>query len=145
LSEPEQASDYLDRLRAIPDHLRATAERHRAGSTAGRTGVERLVRAAIAQTERYVAGHGDDPFTGPTPPDGWDGASSWLDEGDRILADLVRPAVAAYGEALAADVLPHARDLDHPGMCHLPNGAEDILGQARKTVARAEAAAPQWF
>lgn len=125
LLEPAHAADYLERLRAIPEFLRTIADRHRAGTAAGRTGVDRLVRAAIEQAGQHAAGSGEDPLAVPSPPDGWDGAAAWREERDRVLADVVRPSVAAYRDAIAADVLPHARDLDHPGLCHLPDGERD--------------------
>lgn len=122
LPEPEHARAYLERLRAIPEHLRAIGERHRMGSGTGRTGVTRQVEGAIAQAEHYLDHPEQDPFAVPAAPPGWDGAEAWAAERDRVLADVVRPAVAAYRDAIAAHVLPHARDLEHPGLCFLPDG-----------------------
>ena len=44
---------------------------------------------------------------------------------DRIATEIdahVRPALTSYRESLVTDVLPAARDDDHPGICYLPDG-----------------------
>ena len=44
---------------------------------------------------------------------------------DRLALEIdehVRPALTSYRQSLSTDVLPAARDDEHPGICHLPDG-----------------------
>jgi len=108
---------YLARLRALPDLLITAAGRHREGTSAGRTAVARLVQSAIAQLDLVVA----DPTVGAVArPDVDD--QSFAREVSAAIEQSVRPALAAYRDALRSDVLPAARDDDHPGLCFLPGG-----------------------
>jgi uncharacterized protein (DUF885 family) len=43
----------------------------------------------------------------------------------------VRPALAGYRDTLRTDVLPLARDDDHPGICFLPDGEDMYRAMAR--------------
>jgi uncharacterized protein (DUF885 family) len=45
-------------------------------------------------------------------------------ERDRLLAEVVHPALARYREMLEVDVLPHGRPDDRPGLCWLPDGED---------------------
>ena len=108
---------YLARLRGMPDLLRTAAQRQRDGTAAGRTAVVRLVQSAIAQLDLMIA----DPTVGDlarTDVDDETFARDVTTEMDRH----VRPALTAYRDALRDDVLPAARDDDHPGICFLPDG-----------------------
>ena len=108
---------YLTRLRGMPDLLRTAAQRQRDGTAAGRTAVARLVQSAIAQLDLMIA----DPTVGGlarTDVDDETFARDVTTEMDRH----VRPALTAYRDALRDDVLPAARDDDHPGICFLPDG-----------------------
>jgi uncharacterized protein (DUF885 family) len=119
LTDAGRAGAYLDRLRALPGFLASAAERHRAGVAAGRTPVARLVEAAIAQVDKYLADPAHDPLARPAAPEGLE---EYPAQRERVLAEQVRPAFRAYRDMLAAEVLPHARPDDRPGLCHLPGG-----------------------
>ncbi len=109
--------DYLTRLTGLGPMLTTAAGRHRDGTAAGRTAVARLVRSAIAQLDLMVA----DPVAGGLLRTHEDDAS--FDPRVRTTVDdQVRPALVAYRDALRDDVLPAARDDDHPGICFLPDG-----------------------
>ena len=95
LTEAAHAEDYLHRLRAVPALLATAAARASAGSAAGRTAVAPLVQRAADQVDRYLADPDGDPFLAPAPPADWDGADAFAAERRRILADEVRPAMAA--------------------------------------------------
>ena len=117
LDTDERRSGYLKRLRALPDLLTTVAGRHREGTAAGRTAVARLVQSAIAQLDLVVA----DPTVGAVARPDVD-AKKFAGEISSAVEQFVRPALAAYRDALRSDVLPGARDDDHPGICHLPGG-----------------------
>lgn len=123
LDTDERRQAYLVRLRLLPDLVAMAGERHTSGTRAGRTAVARLVRSAIAQLDLLLA----DPDLGGV------GRAAIEDDAFRqsvavVIDDDVRPALATYRQTLSAQVLPVARDDDHPGICYLPQG--DAMYQA---------------
>ncbi len=70
VSDSADTDAYLARLRAIPAYLEAVADRHRIGASAGRMPVRRLVDAAVAHLDRYLADPVGDPLLGPKPRGG---------------------------------------------------------------------------
>ena len=122
ICEQEHADGYLARLSALPDALDAIAERHRAGIANGRLPVRHLVRGACSYFDRYLA-NADDPLRQPTPPsDNGIDVGSFCDRRDRLLDEVVRPAIAKYRDELRANVEPHGRSDDRAGLCWLPEG-----------------------
>src|SRR5580704_15152184 len=110
LDTKERQDGFEARLRALPGMLATADERHREGTAAGRTAVRRLVEAAMVQLEMLATdetaggmdfrGHEDTAFA------------------ERLAVEIdeqVRPALTCYRESLATDVLPAARDDEHPG------------------------------
>lgn len=125
LTEPAHADGYLARLAALPALFDAIAERHRVGIAAGRVPVRRLAEAAVEHFTRYLASPGDDPLRRPEPvPGSGTDSAAFRVERDRLLAEVVHPAIARYRDAVAADVVPHGRPDDQPGLCWLPGGDE---------------------
>jgi uncharacterized protein (DUF885 family) len=122
-SGPQQERDFLSRLAAIPEFLAKAAERHRHGVSAGRLPVARRVRDVVEHLDAYLAAPEDDPMR-QVPLQA-------ADERDRLLADVVRPAFAAYRNVLHTDVEPHGRADDRPGLCWLPEGAATYAALAR--------------
>lgn len=125
ITEPAHADGYLARLAGLPALLDAIAERHRAGIAAGRLPVRRLAEATAEHWTRYVANAADDPLRRPEPAAG-SGAdtAAFRSERDRLLTEVVHPAIARYRDAVAADVVPHGRPDDKAGLCWLPGGGE---------------------
>jgi len=117
----EQERDYLARLAGIPEFLRAVGERQVAGSAAGRTPVRHLVAACVAHLDRYLAAE-EDPFARPA------GGAAFTAERDRLIAEGVRPAFAAYREVVAG---LDGRPADRAGLCWLPGGDTAYAGLAR--------------
>jgi uncharacterized protein (DUF885 family) len=126
LDTEERRQGYLDRLRGMPALLAAAGERHRSGTRAGRTAVARLVESAVAQLDLLMA----DPDLG-----GVARADSEDDHFRRSVAETIeddmRPALAAYRDTLRTDILPLARDDEHPGICFLPEGEPMYRAMAR--------------
>lgn len=125
VTDAEQARAQLDRLAAIPAYLEQAAQRHRAGVAAGRLPVAHLVRAAIAHLDRYLAAPEADPLLRQPGPD-----SGFVTRRAKLLEDVVRPAFAAYREALTT-IAPHGRPEDRAGVCHLPGGEAVYAALAR--------------
>ena len=118
LDTERRRDDYLTRLTGLGPMLATAAGRHRDGTAAGRTAVARLVRSAIAQIDLMLT----DPVVGGLTRPDQDGAA-FREAVGSVVDDQVRPALTAYRDALRDDVLPAARDDDHPGICFLPDGA----------------------
>ncbi|SDU34093.1 DUF885 domain-containing protein [Jiangella alkaliphila] len=125
ITEPAHADGYLARLAGLPALLDAIAVRHRAGIVAGRLPVRRLAEATVEHFTRYLASPADDPLRRPEPAAGsGTDAAAFRAERDRLLAEVVHPAVGAYRDAVAADVVAHGRPDDRAGLCWLPGGDE---------------------
>jgi uncharacterized protein (DUF885 family) len=123
IAEQAHADGYLVRLGRIPQGVGAIADRHRAGIAAGRLPVRHLVDAAISHLDRYLDNRDNDPLRRPRPPaDGRMNDTAFHAERDRLLDEVVRPAIAGYRKVLAAEVLPHGRSADRAGLCWLPGG-----------------------
>ncbi|WP_026877920.1 DUF885 domain-containing protein [Jiangella gansuensis] len=119
ITEQAHADGYLTRLAGLPALFSAIAERHRAGIAAGRLPVRRLAEAMVRHFDRYLA----DPLRRPDPaPGSGVDVAAFRAERERLLADVVYPAVGRYRDALAADVVPHGRPDDRPGLSWLPGG-----------------------
>ena len=138
LPGPGEADGYVGRLRALDGYLAGVADRHRAGVVAGRVPVERLVRASVAQVDGYLAAPERDPFTRPEPPAAWDRAARFRAEVERALVEVVRPAFRRYRDVLEAEIAPHARPDDRPGLSWLPGGDEayQVLVRTSTTTTR---------
>ena len=116
LSTDEARADYLTRLRAVPAYLEAVAARHRDGLAAGRRPVARLVRGAIAHLDRYLAAPEQDPLARQ------EGPAEFTAAREEVLATVVRPAFAAYRQALADEFEAHGRSDEEAGVHWLPGG-----------------------
>jgi uncharacterized protein (DUF885 family) len=125
LDTEERREGYLTRLRGLSGVLDTVAQRHQEGARQGRTAVARLVEAAITQLDLLT----QDPALGAIVRTDADAAFS--DAVAVAVADHARPALAVYRDALHASVLPTARDDDHPGICHLPDGEAMYEAMAR--------------
>lgn len=117
--DADAAFAYLDRLAAIPDYLATALVRHQAGIASGRTPVRHLVQAAVDHLDRYLGG--TEPLATPQAPEG---ATGFEERREQVIVETVRPAFAHYRDALTADVLPHGRQQDRPGLCWIPGGDE---------------------
>ncbi|HWM04422.1 MAG TPA: DUF885 domain-containing protein [Actinophytocola sp.] len=125
LSDADQATSYLNRLRAVPAYLAAIAERHRAGVAAGRVPVAHLVRQSVEHLDRYL-GAADDALARPSYVD-----DTFVAERAKVLADIVRPGIARYRDVLANEIASHGRDESKVGICWLPDGEAMYTGFAR--------------
>ncbi|HEV2782321.1 MAG TPA: DUF885 domain-containing protein [Actinophytocola sp.] len=122
LPDAERGQAYIARLSAIPDYLTAVAERHRAGVAAGRLPVRRLVDSAVALIDRYLSNPDTDPFLRQQIH------GELAAERERVVAERVRPAFAAYRAVLADEIVQHGRADDRPGVCWLPDGEAIYAG-----------------
>jgi uncharacterized protein (DUF885 family) len=120
-----QEADFLARLAAIPVFLAHAAERHRAGVAAGRVPVADRTAHAVARIERYLAAPPDDPFAAVPL------SMAAAERRETVLADTVRPAMAAYRDVLREEIAPHGRPAERPGLCWVTDGELSYAGLAR--------------
>lgn len=127
---PSDAVAALTRYAQVPRLLGQAIDRFRDGLAAGRTPAAAVIARSVNSLEAYLAtAEEDDPFLAPALPDGtngsaWDGADRWRVEASEIVHDLIRPGFAAYLGVLRDELALSARDDDHAGWCHLPDGEE---------------------
>ncbi len=119
LDTEERREGYLTRMHLLPWLLETAAQRHRDGAAGGRTAVARLVDSAVAQLDVMLE---DPALGGIARPDQDD--VTFAASLAQVVADVVRPALSAYREALRNEILPTARDDQHPGICFLPGGEQ---------------------
>ncbi len=139
ITNDAEAWAYVDRLREVPRYLQQSLNRLAKGRQRGLTPVAHLVTNAAGQIDKYLSA-AQDALVLPLPA-GLTEPERWQVEVSTTLRDHVRPAFAAYRDALIADVLPTARDKEHVGLCHLPNGLQryEALVQAHTTTRRSAA------
>ncbi|MFH9088901.1 DUF885 domain-containing protein [Streptomyces sp. NPDC017673] len=124
-ADEEQERGHLERLAAVPEYLAKAAERHREGVRAGRLPVAERVRTAVARLDAYLADPAGDPLRAVPL------RTRHHAERDRLVDERVRPALAAYREALRTDLASRGRSPERPGLCHLPDGEEHYATLAR--------------
>lgn len=121
LTTAEQAHAYVERCSKLGRYLEQGAERLRTGLARGRGPVGRAVRDSIEQLDRYLAtGVDDDVFLIAPPPD-WDQSDRWRNDLRETITTIVRPAVAAYKDALSG-VASASRPDDRCGLTWIEDG-----------------------
>ncbi|MFC0541077.1 DUF885 domain-containing protein [Kutzneria chonburiensis] len=109
------SEDFPRRLAAVPSVLETIAQRQRAGLADGLTPVAHLVQQAID----YLDQTSMDAFI--------------RSEACRVVVmEQVAPAIKAYRDFLAAEMLPRGRDTSNAGLCWLPGGDERYAALARQ-------------
>ena len=126
-SDGESAHRLVERYRQAGRYLDQAADRFRSGLTKGRTPAAINVERSLNQVDGYLASPIDgDPFVNlPAPQEaaGFD-EDAWRSELRTVTEELIRPGFTRYRATLADELAPTARDDDHPGLCHLPDGEE---------------------
>jgi uncharacterized protein (DUF885 family) len=112
-------SAYLGRLEALPRVLGQVAQRHLEGIANGRTPTHRGVTNALA----FIGMVTSDPNVSGLRRQ-VDDVPDFLAAQDRILHDLVVPALLAYANTLRDSLLERGRDDEHSGLGALADGAE---------------------
>ena len=112
---------YRQRLAGLPLMLTQAAQRHLDGAAGGLTPVGTGVRQVVEQLEATLALPLDqDPLLRPLGS---------TDSDRQLVRNVVRPSLCAYVDTLRDEVLPRARDDEHSGICHVPDGAR-LYGEA---------------
>ncbi|HEX5011228.1 MAG TPA: DUF885 domain-containing protein [Planctomycetota bacterium] len=121
----EQRAALLQRWAAMPAYLDACSARLRRGLADGRVACAHAVVLAIAQLQRLIDQPVDEwPLANP-PIDNTLAAFErrvLLESARSMLTKHVLPALVRYRDVLENQVLPRARDDDHPGLAALTDG-----------------------
>ena len=126
ITNEQQAQDFLERLQAIPLYLNQAISELERGRLEGRMPVKMLVRGAIDQINNFL-GNPAPPLM-PAISGEWNGQDHFLEAvRERVLTDVVS-AFENYRDALIIDVLPGAREDEHVGLIHLPDGLDMYQG-----------------
>nr|WP_245719957.1 DUF885 domain-containing protein [Nocardia uniformis] len=125
--QPENAELLVRRYRQFGELMSQAVQRFRDGLAAGRTPARIAITRSLNQLDSYLGSDiAADPFVTFPGPDGWSGESAWRAELAEVARDIIRPAFAAYRDALATELLPAARSDDQPGLCWLGDDGADI-------------------
>lgn len=103
-------------------------DRLRDGVANGRVPPRIAVDKVLGQLDAYLTSPVEqDPFLAIVAPAtmGEADVAEWRADMRHQVEEVVRPALARYREAVAADVLPAARPQEKSGICWLPGGEED--------------------
>jgi uncharacterized protein (DUF885 family) len=111
------SDDFPKRLAAVPSVLETIAQRQRGGLADGLTPVAHLVRQAIEFLDRHL-----------TTVDAFVRSEACR----TVVTERVAPAIKAYRDFLAAEMLPRGRDTEHAGLCWLPGGDERYAAAVRQ-------------
>lgn len=125
LSTAEHGEAYLTKMRRMPGAFAQIAEVATACADRGIVALSRHLTATADSVAAYLATPAGPQErlcaqAAPTDIDA-DAREAWRAERDRIVADEVRPGLAAYERALRALAARGMPD-EKPGLCHLPGG-----------------------
>lgn len=123
----QHGEDYLTKLRRLPAALAQIGSEVAISAETGNVALRCHLEAAadaIDATMTRPSGEPDPLATQPPPTELPESeATVWRAEVERLVADEIRPALAAYGAALRA-VGPKGRPEEKAGFCHLDGGDE---------------------
>ncbi|WP_353114463.1 DUF885 domain-containing protein [Microbacterium sp.] len=125
---------YLARLRQLPAFLDTDLGLLDRGVAEGRAPLRRPLEVTLAELDGHLSTElGDDPLLGVLRGE-WDGAAAWRDAAERVVAEIVRPALARFTSRVRQAVLPEARGDDRPGLCWIPRGEEAYAAFLREEI-----------
>lgn len=127
INEPAHADALTAKYRKISDMIDEAMKRLRQGVARDRTPPAVAVDKTIAQIDGYLATPiGDDLYLQVRRPADFsdDQEAAWRNELRSIVEQSIRPAYRTYRDALADEILPHARPPERSGVVWLPDGAE---------------------
>ncbi len=130
IGDTKAAADYLERLAGSGRWIDQLTDRLRDGAASGRLPVAPLVDQALTWAGDLLAQDVPDAIAAPQPPKGWDGAAAWREERDRLVADVVKPAMVRWVSELH-ELLPRSRPAEAAGLAYLPDGDDEYARAIR--------------
>ncbi len=121
------ATAYVARMRGFAVMFDQDAANLRAGVAQGRVAPRATLERLVTLADRTLAQPFEEWTCAAIPLASsaalGDQASSFAAELRAAVEEDLRPAIQRYRDALANDVIPHARDAEHEGVASLPDGA----------------------
>ena len=118
----DQAEELLNRYAKVPDFLAGALTVHRRGVADGTTPARAPLERVLGQLDGYLdSALEDDPFLALRLP-GDD--ADWRSRAERLVVEVIRPAVLEYRDGLRDHVAPTARPDDRCGLMWIPGGEE---------------------
>ncbi len=119
IATPDEQRSYLRRLHGVPGYLGQARERALDGVAAGRVPTRRGVEQTAERLDAYLRGPAEDDLVA-----GMVTGTAVENEVRGLVAQSVRPALAALLETLSGPVLAAARPDERSGLLHVPGGGE---------------------
>ncbi|HIE21389.1 MAG TPA: DUF885 domain-containing protein [Acidimicrobiia bacterium] len=120
----EQADALLGRYGKVGNYLVSALAYQRANANQGLPPAAASLNRVISQLDGYLAsGLDEDPFLQLKLPEG-SNAHAWREEAERLVNDVIRPAMAEYRAGLVEHIAPVARPDDKAGLMWIPGGEE---------------------
>jgi uncharacterized protein (DUF885 family) len=120
----EQADALLGRYSKVGSYLADALAYQRANADRGLTPAQASLDRVISQLDGYLdSSLDDDPFLQLRLPEG-SNAHAWREEAERLVHEVIRPAVAEYRAGLLEHIAPVARPDDKAGLMWIPGGEE---------------------
>jgi uncharacterized protein (DUF885 family) len=117
------AEAMIPKVHGIAKNFRDMADQLDAGVANGRTPAAFAIDDTVAQIDQWLAQPIDeDPLLHTAEPTGIADGDAWRARIRDAVATDVRPAMAAYRDAIRDRIRPHARDDDHVGLTWLADG-----------------------
>jgi uncharacterized protein (DUF885 family) len=123
----EHGERYLEKVRSLPDFIDQWIGRLEVAARLGVTPIAHLVTSLMASLDRQLAAPlSNGPLGRQTPPTDLssDDSRLWTSRLEKLLDDLVTPALQRLRSLLAEHTVAAARDNSIPGLVHLPGGRE---------------------
>ena len=131
VADRSQADLLLRRYERVPEYLEGALAFHRENVARGMTPARAPVERVLSQLDAYVGSPLDgDPFLALKVPG--DEAGEWLARAEKLVTDVIRPALAAYAEGIRTHVMPGARGDDRCGLVWMEGGEEIYAALLRK-------------
>jgi len=122
---------YVTKMRNFPAFVDGWVAGLAEGRSLGRVPTARGVAGTVAALAAILSTEvAADALLTQSPPGELSDADAaqWRSDVGDAVAIAVRPALGRLRDALRDEVLPAARDDDHPGVCHLPGGDAAYAG-----------------
>ena len=125
IPNPDVAEAMISKVHGMAKNFRDMVDRLAEGVERKRTPAAFAIDDTVEQIDRWLAKPiAEDPLLQTADPMGVVDADAWRARLREAIETDVRPAMAAYRDAIRDRIRPHARDDDHVGLAWLADGAD---------------------
>ena len=125
IPNPDVAEAMISKVHGMAKNFRDMVDRLAEGVERKRTPAAFAIDDTVEQIDRWLAKPiAEDPLLQTADPMGVVDADAWRARLREAIETDVRPAMAAYRDAIRDRIRPHARDDDHVGLTWLADGAD---------------------